>query len=229
MIINDHKICFITCVNNEDYETEELKYLNNLIIPDGYEVDMLSIKDAESMASGYNEGMNVSDAKYKVYLHQDVFIVNPNFIQDILDVFQESQIGMLGVVGAKKLPENAIMWDGPRVGKLYSNVIYTSANSFFGSVEGLWEEVEAIDGLLMATQYDIPWREDLFKKWDFYDISQSQEFIRKGYLVVVPNQKQPWCIHDDGFINYSNYFEARKIFLREYKNYEECKIPVGNI
>ena len=23
-------------------------------------------------------------------------------------------------------------------------------------------EVEAIDGLLMATQYDIPWRDDLF-------------------------------------------------------------------
>lgn len=220
MMINEHKICFITCVNSEDYETEELKYLNHLLIPDGYEVDMLSIKDAASMASGYNEGMQASDAKYKVYLHQDVFIVNPYFIQDLLDVFQNPRIGMFGVVGAKKLPENAIMWDGPRIGKLYCNVIYKSANSFFGSVEGAWEEVEAVDGLLMATQYDIPWREDLFKKWDFYDISQSQEFIRKGYQVVVPNQKKPWCIHDDGFPNFNNYYDARKIFLREYKNYK---------
>ena len=31
-------------------------------------------------------------------------------------------------------------------------------------------EVEAIDGLLMATQYDIPWREYLFYMWVFYDV-----------------------------------------------------------
>ncbi len=27
--------------------------------------------------------------------------------------------------------------------------------------------VECIDGLLMATQYDVPWREDLFDGFDF--------------------------------------------------------------
>ena len=35
--------------------------------------------------------------------------------------------------------------------------------------DGGWE-VEGVDGLLMATQYDIPWREDLFDGWDFYDL-----------------------------------------------------------
>lgn len=76
--------------------------------------------------------------------------------------------------------------------------------------------VEAIDGLLMATQYDIPWREDLFDKWDFYDVSQTQEFIRKGYKVVVPNTGKPWVIHDDGFVNLKNYYEERKKFVKEY-------------
>lgn len=71
---------------------------------------------------------------------------------------------------------------------------------------------------MMITQYDIKWREDLFKNWDFYDISQSQEFIKAGYKVVVPNQKNPWCIHDDGFFNLKNYYENRKIFQREYKS-----------
>ena len=77
--------------------------------------------------------------------------------------------------------------------------------------------MEALDGLLMATQYDVPWREDLFTKWDFYDISQSQEFLRAGYKVVVPNQEEPWCIHDDGFFNLKNYYVSRKIFVDEYK------------
>ena len=132
-------------------------------------------------------------------MQQDVFIVHRYFIRDILSIFQKSEIGMIGMVGSKKLPENAIMWDGPRIGKLYANITYKSTESVLGEVKGSWENVEAIDGFLMATQYDLPWREDLFTEWDFYDISQSMEFIRRGYQVVVPNQTQAWCIHDNGF------------------------------
>ena len=109
------------------------------------------------------------------------------------------------------------MWNGPRIGKLYFNMIYQSGESVIGEIEGKYQEVEAIDGLLMATQYDVPWREDLFDKWDFYDISQSAEFLKAGYKVVVPNQTHPWCIHDDGFFNLKNYYNARKVFLEEYK------------
>lgn len=227
--MNEKKICFIACINNNKYEQEMLKYLNNLIIPDGYELEYLSVYEAQSMAAGYNEGMRASEAKYKIYLHQDVFIVNPYFIQDMLDIFKDPKIGMLGMVGAPELPENAIMWNGPRIGKLYFNVVYQSHKSEFGIIDGPYQEVQAVDGLLIATQYDLPWREDLFQHWDFYDISQSQEFIQKGYKVVVPNQKQPWCIHDDGFSNLKNYYEARKIFKENYLNRDRISGEEQNI
>lgn len=215
--MNEKKVCFITCVNNDSYEREEIKYISNLEIPDGYEMEVLSIRGAVSMTAGYNEGMQASDAKYKVYLHQDVFIVNSYFIQDMLNIFENREIGMLGMVGAIHLPENAIMLNAPRVGKLYFDTIYQAGDSVFGKIDGEYQEVEAIDGVLMATQYDIPWREDLFQNWDFYDVSQSQEFIKNGYKVVVPNQEEPWCIHDDGFYNLKNYYKERRIFLEEYK------------
>ena len=205
------------CVNNKDYEEEQSYYMNSLKVPEGYEIEILEVRDAVSMTAGYNEGMYASDAKYKVYMHQDVFIVNKNFISDMLEVFSDETIGMLGMVGATKLPENSIMWYGPRVGRLYYNSIYEAGDSVIGEVEGAYEEVEALDGLLIATQYDIPWREDLFRDWDFYDASQSQEFIRAGYKVVVPNQDTAWCIHDDGFFNLKNYYKNRKIFQQEYR------------
>ena len=205
------------CVNNNDYENEQMRYINHLIVPEGYEIEVLMIRDAHSMTQGYNEGMRASDAKYKIYMHQDVFIINENFIADMLKVFEDEQVGMFGMVGAPQLPENCIMWNGDRVGKLYFNMIYQSGESVIGEIEGTYKEVEAIDGLLMATQYDVLWREDLFTKWDFYDVSQSQEFLRAGYKVVVPNQLQAWCIHDDGFFNLKNYYEARKVFIEEYK------------
>lgn len=34
--------------------------------------------------------MRESDDKYKVYLHQDTFIINKNFIYDIIDIFKKT-------------------------------------------------------------------------------------------------------------------------------------------
>lgn len=167
------------------------------------------------MAAGYNEGMHASDAKYKVYLHQDVFIVNKDFIQDFLDVFrQDETIGMIGMVGAPRLPASGVMWEGPRKGALYK---WTAQQT-----EEIWmsddaqTEVEVIDGFLMITQYDIPWREDLFDQWDFYDCAQSKEFARRGCKVVVPKLGKPWCIHDSGFVSLMNYDKERLKFIKEY-------------
>ena len=112
------------------------------------------------------------------------------------------------------MPEHAVMWYGERVGRIYTSNVVKAGMSVMGGT-GICE-VEAVDGLLMATQYDVPWREDLFTGWDFYDVSQSFEFRRKGYRVVVPAMEEPWCIHDDGFLNLSNYYNERKKFLSEY-------------
>ena len=97
--MNENKICFILCSNHELYENECLYYIKRLHIPDGFEIDIKIVKGAVSMTSGYNQAMKESDAKYKVYLHQDVFIVNQNFIPDILTLFRQKEIGMIGMVG----------------------------------------------------------------------------------------------------------------------------------
>lgn len=48
--------------------------------------------------------MKNTDAKYMVYLHKDVFIIERNFIIKAVDIFNiDSLIGMLGMVGTKKL------------------------------------------------------------------------------------------------------------------------------
>ena len=91
-----------------------------------------------------------------------------------------------------------------------------SGESVLGLGEKPYQVVQAIDGLLMATQVDIPWRDDVFTGWDFYDISQSTEFRKNGYKVVVPYMETPWCLHDDGLLNYSNYFHWRDVYLKEY-------------
>ena len=65
------------------------------------------------------------------------------------------------------------------------------------SKEEGFSKAQAVDGLLLATQYDLPWREDIFNGWHFYDISQCMEFMKAGYEVAVPWQESPWCDHDN--------------------------------
>lgn len=74
--MNQNKFAFIICTNDTLLLEECLHYINHLIIPDGFEVDILTIPDAVSMTRGYSEAMQSSDARYKIYMHQDVFILN---------------------------------------------------------------------------------------------------------------------------------------------------------
>ena len=84
--------------------------------------------------------------------------------------------------------------------------------------DGACQEVEACDGLFLATQYDVPWREDLFTGWHLYDTSMCLEMKRHGYRCVVPNQSADfWCIHCPREKPLApEYKEYQKIFLREY-------------
>lgn len=219
--MNSKKVCFITCVNDDKLYSECLKYITNLNVPEGFEIENIEITGAKSITSGYNEAMKASDAKYKVYLHQDVFIINKDFIKNIIEIFNSNEkIGMLGVAGAKTIPTNAVWWDAlERFGGVYEN--HTGMMQFlkFDEVKESYAEVKVLDGLILVTVQDIPWREDIFTGWHFYDMSQCVEFYLKGYKVVVPKQEEPWCIHDCGFVETTgNYDKYKEIFLDEYSS-----------
>ena len=116
-MVNENKICFLICVNDNLFFEECVRYIQWLEVPDGVDVEILEIREAGSMASGYNEGMNSSDAKYKIYMHQDVFIVNRYFIYDIISIFKANMdIGVIGLVGSPSCPPHGVMWLGDRVG-----------------------------------------------------------------------------------------------------------------
>ncbi|MDT8899720.1 glycosyltransferase [Anaeroselena agilis] len=216
--LREDKICFITYVNDAAVYRKCLDHIKGLDVPDDLEVEILALENNSSMAGAYNQAIVMSDAKYKVYLHQDVFIVNKRFIADVLKVFAEPEVGMIGVAGCRLIPANGIWWESPaKFGKVYDSHAGAMGLLAFGEVTADFQEVQGIDGLIMVTQYDLPWRADIFTGWHFYDLSQSMEFIRAAYKVVVPRQRQPWCIHDSGPVVLGKEFgDYRQVFVHEY-------------
>lgn len=222
---NEKKICFIICTNNQQYLEECLLYLQLLEVPEGYEAEILTITEAKAIASAYNEGMEASDAKYKVYLHQDTFIVEKHFIDKILSVFMsDSRIGIIGMIGAQALSKDGVMWHDTRCGDFYRLEEYINAGvEDIEQIEEGIRKVAVVDGFLMATQYDIRWREDILQGWDFYDVSQCMEFKRAGYEIVVPAQNPSWTIHACGAPSYWDYEKSRNILLKEYPEIQQGK------
>ncbi len=232
---NPRKIAVICCVNDESKYAECLKFIHALTVPEGITVEPIAVRSSGSMASGYNQAMQQTDAKYKVYLHQDVLILNRRFFVDLIKLFEENPvIGLLGVVGAITLPVCGIWWEADeKVGKIYDSLSGKAAISEWGGFTEALSEVQAVDGLLMATQYDIRWRDDLFDGWHFYDTSQCLEFVRAGYKVAVANQQEPWCWHDCGVKTIDEaYGRAWETFCRHYLHngvFEVVGMPLVSI
>ncbi|MEH7456461.1 glycosyltransferase family protein [Bacillus sp. JJ1127] len=220
--MSSKKISFISCVNNFEEYNVALRHIDSLKVPYGYKIETVAIENATSLTSGYNEAMKKSDAKYKVYLHQDVYILNEQFIYDVIRLFENySKLGMIGVIGAKTAP-NGLWWASSEIyGSVYDSSKGKGNFELLGLHEAIndYEKVLAIDGLIMITQYDLMWRDDLFQGWHFYDVSQSLEFIKAGYEVGVVKQGSPWCIHDCGSLDFTGYEENRKIVVQNYPEY----------
>lgn len=220
--IDSNKVAFITCVNDEELYQEALVYLQNLKIPNDFTVEYLRVDHATSITDGYQEAMISSTAKYKVYMHQDCYIINKNFINDIIKLFKEDDdIGMIGMIGAVHMPITACWWQSKNTyGKVYdswSGVLNENRGMKKNASNKCYQTVQAVDGLLMVTQYDVDWKAE-FDGWHMYDASQSAEFLKTGYKVIVPKMEKPWCIHDCGCINLGDtYTQYLQLYIQTYE------------
>lgn len=210
-------ISFILCINDRKQFNICKEHILNLVIPKGYRIEIVTVENAKSMTSGYNLANNNCSGKFKIYIHQDTYIINKNAIVDMMKIFEDRNIGIIGVVGARKIPKDGIWWnDDSKYGEIYEcRNSYTNLLRFGDSLDD-FTEVECVDGCLIATQYDIEWDEENFDGWHFYDLSQCLETIKRNKLVVIPKQKTTWVMHDCGVVNVVGYNEYRKVFCDKY-------------
>ena len=85
--MNNNKIAFITCVKNVEQYERMIKYIQALIVPVSYYVEIITITEEINIALAYNQAINVTDAKYKIYINEEVYITNNSFIEDFINIF----------------------------------------------------------------------------------------------------------------------------------------------
>ncbi len=206
-LLDSHAIAFVSCVDDQAQYDTCLRYLHALEVPSGYAVEKIAVLGAASMAEGYQRAMEASRARYKIYVHQDVYLIHARLLGELVRAFQTyPRLGMLGVVGTTRMPASGIWW-GNKIhlhGRLWE---YRREAGFpgsmlgrrlrlsrFRSVVGDYLPAVNVDGLFLATQYDLPWENPL-GGFFLYDQVQALNFIKAGLEVGIVRQEAIWCLH----------------------------------
>ena len=209
--MNDRKIAVIAQCDPSGVSAIR-PYIDALDIPNGYEAELIEVRPDGNVADTYQRAMEASDAKYKIYLAPGSILLRLNFFEEMLRVFENPMIGAMGLVGTKQLSTTGLLAASPFI---KGRLLYTDDRSFCGEdIGGATEEVMAVSGDLIATQYDIPWRSDLFHSNCFYAEAQCIEFRRRGYRSVVPHQDEAWLLSGTKEISYDDV--SQEVFLDTY-------------
>jgi hypothetical protein len=213
-------VAFLCSVDDEQKFDRLSASIQALQSVPGTDLGVFTARGHADLASAYNElQREAADWKVKVYLHQDVVLLNRNLVADLLRLFRHRRIGLVGVAGCRFLPPSYVWWNGSG---LFGLVVQDRGNGpqlrEFGDPAVEYERVECVDGLFLATQYDLPWDERI-PGFHFYDVTQATRYLLRGYDVVVPRQGTAWVRHDIGFRDdrpSPDYLAARDAFARLY-------------
>lgn len=217
--MNNKSICFIVIGEDQIKAKECIFFIKNLYVPIGYDIEIIEKYNIKNRANFYNQVISENDSKYKVYINGNTIILNSHFIEDMLSLFLNKSIGVLGIAGAKQLPVSGKWWESKsKYGEFYEVFNENIQLNSFIEPKAEYENVQVIDGSIMATQYDFKWREDLFNDKYFLYESQCLEIAKGGYDIVIPKQVNKWCLKkdiekiDEEKVNY-----YQKVFLKSYE------------
>lgn len=216
-----NQIAVIICSNNARYQMECMLYLQRQILPKNFQAEVLIVTGAKSMCQGYNEAMKCSNARYKVYMHHDTFLVHRECLLNTVSMLEQNEnIGLLGVAGAMGKLEDGIWWNARPENLKYSLFQYVGVGvNVIQTASGLYT-VTAMDGVYMAAKHDVEWREDLFTGWHFYDISQCREYEKAGMELKVLCDDKPWIWHKLTITKkyLTEYERNRQIYIDTYQS-----------
>ena len=192
--MNERKFDIIVYVTDEQALSALTASLAQIKIPPGFSAE-IKMGRGGGKYPAYNAVMRASDAKYKIYLDERATVTNKNFLVELLKVFQtDKTVGAVGTSGAIELSTHGV-----------------SLNSAKRAAKNFSCEVEVLDGFFFATQYDLPWRDDLFADNFFGGEAQCVEFRRAGYKIFVIGD---WISVDTANLKLDE--PSRQKFLEEY-------------
>jgi hypothetical protein len=160
-------ISYIACTHNPNILEKCL--MQSLILQDDDE--LIVIEGANSIAKGYNSGIDKAKNKIKCFIHHDLIVTNPILLRMNLLAYCIEDIGMVGIVGSQT--DATPWWEGQCVGSVVDSrngILYFSDGKQF---------CLHLDGLMLATWHDVRFDESI-PGFHLYDQDICKQMAVKG-------------------------------------------------
>ena len=223
----EKKVAFFVRKSDEALYRTCLESLQALHLPAGYEAELFTLAVGKPYAVQANKALALSDAKYKIYINDDMCLVQPRFFGELLAIFKNAAVGMVGAGGSQSLPV-----DGNVLSSVYKRgVVYVPAEDGFselrfGDATGKAADVRCILPSFFATQWDIFWDESYEKQY-YAVLAHCCAFEEEGRRIVVPLPKNIWCAYQVKDISFDGSEADRKKFFTRYHSYIDGTEPKG--
>lgn len=180
---------FIIFYKEEQCLNRCISCINDFEIPQGVSLDVLGVSEGESVSEAYDFAMNESEADYKVYVRENVYIVNRHFLSDMIAYMEANpDVAMAGPVGGEK-QGRFIEWTKGKI-----NIVNSVRADSFAKGEGT---ADYLLGELLVTRTDISWKTDR-EQW--FDIRHCERLREEGFRLGVFPQSEPWCVWEYGAV-----------------------------
>ena len=142
-----------------------------------------------SLTDIYNKGLSESKCDICVFAHDDI-IMDFGWGKKLLEHYQKSEYGILGVAGSRELTDTGVWWSDKN--KTYGRVKHTDGkktwvSDFSRNLGNSIQEVVVIDGVffsIMKSRTKTNFNED-YKGFHFYDITFCLDNYLKGVKIGV--------------------------------------------
>ncbi|MBO4780616.1 MAG: hypothetical protein J5497_08270, partial [Selenomonadaceae bacterium] len=84
-----------------------IQSLETVDVPENFSVEVQPVTGDEKYFA-YETAMRSSDAKYKIYLDEHAVITDANFLHELLKIFRDGSIGVIGTSGAIELSTHGV-------------------------------------------------------------------------------------------------------------------------
>ena len=206
------------------HRTQEKRYglcvesLRASRLPAGYALEIFSLAANKPYAAQVNEVLSQTDAKIKIFINDEICLVSPLAIEQMLEIFHKENIGMVGFLGSCSLPVSGNLLEAPDVwGSVHMPMKGSLEEIRYGEAAAheFTMGVRFLCPSFFATQVDIPWDEDYDKQY-YAVLAHCRAMEEIGQKMVVPLPREIWCAYQMENISFDSAEGDRRRYFAAY-------------
>ena len=153
------------------------------------EMELVFVQGSESIFRNYSEGQAKAKFPIKAYIHQDVNLMEPNWIFKVLSAFADNpEYGLFGFVGTTKLNKRGFWWESGRE--------YIRGELFSGKEKADWSfcpissvvQAECVDSYFLVSNRHLNWNEKA-RGFHACDMEICRTAAAQGFKIgVIPHK-----------------------------------------